>query len=1003
MEFSAQNQENLYRPKTQVLVTDVGSYLGVSLAKSLLSQNCEVFGLGSSRLVSDILQNKYFTLLELDLNQPLPSYLPQFDLIFHLDLLETKLAGSLSPSPSLSLASSNVISQAKAGKSHVFIFAPITVSSDFYEYIARDDQTKNFLKLFLIGDLYGPGMPLVPHNQKDSSQNELLSLISQAVKTDKVILENEGLNSIYPAYITDVIFGVSKLVFSPSSKNIHILVSEETKTALSVAYEIQNAARIIWAKELGLFFAGARHHKLTPQPIVGTHNLDFLPKVKLGEGLKNTFEYFAKETKREISQDYNLPFSHHQTPIMHKPSFSLRTTPEPTNQVFSSVHHQELVNDRIRLTHKLTSKIPQFSFKPRIKTVAIIVVVVLFLIVAKTALDIFLGLSNIKNAKASLIAGDFKNAKLQSQNSANSFKAAANKTKFILLPLSFIFPKKVESTNRALAAASIGANATAYFIEGSQALVRNLSVITSKDTKNETLDLETPAANFKRAYFQSAQAFELMKKAQTQKIFKSKIETAQKTFYDLNSFSQLAFELTNLTSDLTGSSGHKTYLILLQNNTELRPGGGFIGNFGLVELNNGRLQDIKVDDIYTIDGQLQEKIEPPKELKEKLGIDRFYLRDSNWSGDFQLNSATARDFFKKETGKDVDGVISIDLVFVQNLLVKLGPVNLSDYNEQITADNLFERGEYYSEIGFFPGSTQKRDFFGSLSQAIIERLLENLAHPFGQEKTSFAKHVPPSDLIEVVKQALEEKHLMLTFDSPNLTSYIATHGWNHPLPPVSFNPTNDSLETRDFLALSEANLGANKVNRFLERVITYEMTIGRDADLVANLTIVYTNNSQAETWPGGKYVNFLRIYVPFTSSLIEYKNGAEADIKKVEVTNQTNVTTFATFVEVPVRSTRQVTFTYRIPKNIKLEKAPTYHLYVQKQPGTDKDPFDFKFNLPGYLTIKSVSGDLSRQQADQKYSNSPPDQSALQAGGQNLITQTDLSTDRQFVIEIAKK
>jgi len=90
-------------------------------------------------------------------------------------------------------------------------------------------------------------------------------------------------------------------------------------------------------------------------------------------------------------------------------------------------------------------------------------------------------------------------------------------------------------------------------------------------------------------------------------------------------------------------------------------------------------------------------------------------------------------------------------------------------------------------------------------------------------------------------------------------------------------------------------------------------------------------------------------------------------------------------VEVPIKSTREVVFSYRIPKNIKLEKAPYYHLYVQKQAGTEKDPFEFKFNLPAYLTVKSVNG------------------SDEQEGKQNLLLQTDLATDRQFEIEVAKR
>ncbi len=87
----------------------------------------------------------------------------------------------------------------------------------------------------------------------------------------------------------------------------------------------------------------------------------------------------------------------------------------------------------------------------------------------------------------------------------------------------------------------------------------------------------------------------------------------------------------------------------------------------------------------------------------------------------------------------------------------------------------------------------------------------------------------------------------------------------------------------------------------------------------------------------------------------------------------------------PIKSTKEVSFTYRIPKNIKLETAPVYHLYIQKQPGTGNDPLELRFNLPSYLKVESVNGN------------------SQEANLQNLLINTDLSTDREFEIEVTKR
>ena len=959
------------KQKIHILITDASSFLGKNLAKSFLDQNCIVYAINSSRLPHSLLAHHDFTLLDIDLAQPLPNYLPQFDLIFHLVPLGQKTNGSFLPSV-VSIDTANLISYIAKTEGKIFVFAPITTSPDFYDYlIGASPDLKKRVKLLLTGDLYGPDMSI-------NEDSQLADLIGQAAKSDKVVLKNEGLNPIYPAYITDVIFAVNKIAFSQTAKNIYFLVSQDAVTTLSCAYEIQHAIAIAAGREVNLFFSGSQLPQNTPNAYIKIHDLGFVPKVDLQKGLRNTFEFFAAQN--QIVAAATTPVSQKNSQIYQKPS-------ETTT--------------RAKTLSAITIPLPTLSFGLRTKTLVIGLLALFVLTLTKTGLDLYLGSRSLSSAQASLLSGDFEKAINKAAAAKNSFQAAYNKILIVTSPITLISQERSRSLSAIFEAQTKAAASLLYFARGAQALGLDLKIITHKEVKNDGFDLETPASDFKKAYLLSQQAAKILEKSPKLGVFAAKMAKAQELLNRLNKIASSSYELSNLTADLTGHGQDKTYLVLLQNNTELRPGGGFIGNFAIIEFAQGRLKNIQVEDIYTIDGQLAEKIEPPAPLSEKLGIDRLYLRDSNWSLDFGINAKTARDFFKKETGRDVDGVIAIDLSLLQKVLAATGPINLTDYNEQISAQNLFEKGEYYSEIGFFPGSTQKRDFFATLTRALIAKVLANFPSLDSQNESQ----VSWPALAEVAKDGLLEKHLLVFFDNPTLSSYVMTHGWDNPLATNEFDSANDQFETRDFIALAEANVGANKVNRFLERKIAYEMTIGRDADLVGMLKISYTNNSQAETWPAGKYVNYLRVYLPFAAGIEEFnlsippprdeskkktktltpKEDGVVDTKDVEVTTQGNLTIFSTYVEVPIKSTQEVNFTYRIPKNIKLEQAPIYHLYIQKQPGTDKDPLEFKFNLPAYLEVKSVNN--SREYV----------------GNQNITINTDLSTDRQFAIELAKK
>src|SRR3989304_9466756 len=182
MDISAQKHQ-----EQSILITGVDSFLGASLAQFLLSKNYLVYAVGNPPFLKDLLTNHNFTLLELDLSQPIPDYLPSFDFVFHLELLGTDFQKGFSYITNLSPLTTNIISLAKQGKSKIVIFAPISKGEEYWEYLAQGQELGEFLKLFLIGDVYGPGMSLGV--KKSRSTNILGDLIYEAVSSNKVVLE----------------------------------------------------------------------------------------------------------------------------------------------------------------------------------------------------------------------------------------------------------------------------------------------------------------------------------------------------------------------------------------------------------------------------------------------------------------------------------------------------------------------------------------------------------------------------------------------------------------------------------------------------------------------------------------------------------------------------------------------------------------------------------------------------------------------------------------------
>ena len=133
----------------------------------------------------------------------------------------------------------------------------------------------------------------------------------------------------------------------------------------------------------------------------------------------------------------------------------------------------------------------------------------------------------------------------------------------------------------------------------------------------------------------------------------------------------------------------KTYFLILQNNMELRPSGGFMGSYAKITFENGVLKKFQVKDIYEPDGQLEGHVEPPIPLQQASKTGDWRLRNANWEIDFQEAARDIKWFFEKGKEEDVQGIIAINLGLIIEILKVTGPIKPNDFPETINSDNFY--------------------------------------------------------------------------------------------------------------------------------------------------------------------------------------------------------------------------------------------------------------------------------------------------------------------------
>lgn len=417
---------------------------------------------------------------------------------------------------------------------------------------------------------------------------------------------------------------------------------------------------------------------------------------------------------------------------------------------------------------------------------------------------------------------------------------------------------------------------------------------------------------------------------------------------------------------VSGYRKKQTYLVLLQNSMELRPTGGFIGSIALVTFLDGKVSDLSVEDVYTADGQLKGHIDPPLAIRELLGQEHWYLRDSNWDPNFIQSGAQAAWFYEKEMGVSVDGVIAISVPFITKLLEITGPLDLPDYKDRISATNFFAKSFLYTQTDFFPGSTQKKDFLGSLSSALLTRI-------------TTTNSLSVSKLFSVISDALDGKDIQLYVKNPEVSSVLKQWGWSgggEHEPCIPESPTSPC--TTEYVKVIEANLGVNKVNYFIKRTAASRITVSDSGTIAHELTYSLTNTSSANIQEGGGvYRAYIRVYFPQYTNLqsIEIDGSPVGQKGKTTTTGQSipyyEVTaegdSMVVGIFLPIDPLTIKKFVVRTTRSSALSftKNASMTIAIDKQAGIETIPWVTTVNYPS--SWNAVTSDALAKQGELEY------------------------------------
>ncbi len=385
-----------------------------------------------------------------------------------------------------------------------------------------------------------------------------------------------------------------------------------------------------------------------------------------------------------------------------------------------------------------------------------------------------------------------------------------------------------------------------------------------------------------------------------------------------------------------GIESPRTYLVLFQNDKELRATGGFLTAYSIMKVDKGKLSPVASSDIYALDGKYKPAIEAPEEFRSFIKgpysiAENFYIRDLNWWPDFKVSM----DAFSKEAKtagvNNIDGIIAVDthvLVKILNVLGQIGVPGFGNFStakdDRCDCPNVIYELENFADVEgpvvWSENEPGKIVFapknYGKNRKEIVGPLMNSvLANALGQPKEKLP------DLFQAGFEAVTEKHVLLYMFDPKAQEAVENFGIAGRI---------DAFDA-DYLHVNDSNLGGRKSNLYVTQEVHQEYSTAKDGSIEKTVTITYKNPKEHDGWLNSVLPNWTRVYVPKGSQLIETEGF---EVKK-DPYEEFDKTVFAGGFKLRPQGVAKIILKYKLP----FKSTGELPLLVQKQPGTDMPLF----------------------------------------------------------------
>ncbi len=392
---------------------------------------------------------------------------------------------------------------------------------------------------------------------------------------------------------------------------------------------------------------------------------------------------------------------------------------------------------------------------------------------------------------------------------------------------------------------------------------------------------------------------------------------------------------------LLGADAPRHYLVLAQNNDELRATGGFISAVGVLRVERGEISVEWFGDSFAADDLSLIHSPPPAPLQKYMWASQWLLRDSNWYADFPTSARVAQGMYAYDRKLKTDGVIAVDTRFLPRLVAAM---NVELDGQPLSQNNVLAMLKASWQP--MPPGDMSAAWFTNHRKNFMAGLLNGMLAQFRAGK------VQPNGLAQALWRGLREKSVQLYLNDADEQQAIVDANWGGAV----------DAGAQDYLFVVDSNVGFNKVNALVTREISYQVNLNDDT---ASVEIIYKNPSRAaegvcdllkqhkdNTYASMEqscYWNYVRVLTPRDSQFISANGLHDAGVADDMVA----VRAFGGYAIIPRNTTQQAQFQYTLPKQVVQDN--TYALKLQPQAGAVASRVTVRVELPNRYSVRGAT------------------------------------------------